>query len=56
MRTLGLSDRGARNAIEVLGKADILGAASSAHRNRVWQATEVLTAMDAFAARAGRRA
>ena len=29
---------------------------TGAARNRLWQATEVLTALDDFAARAGRRA
>jgi len=54
-RTLELSDRGARNAIGVLETAGVLHASTSAHRNRVWQAAAVLAAMDAFAARAGRR-
>lgn len=54
--TLGISDRGARNAIEVLEKADVLQPSTSARRHKVWEAPEVLTAMDAFTARAGRRA
>lgn len=54
-RTLGLSDRGARNAIAVLETAGVLHPSTSAHRNRVWQAPTVLAAMDAFAERAGRR-
>ncbi|MGY4643676.1 Fic family protein [Cellulomonas sp. URHB0016] len=54
--SLQTSDRGARNAIEVLERAEVLHAATSARRNQVWQAPTVLAAMDAFAARAGRRA
>ena len=54
-RTLGVSDRGARNAIEALTAAGILEEWSAARRNKVWQAPEVLHAMDDFAARAGRR-
>ncbi|MCG2800284.1 MAG: Fic family protein [Cellulomonas sp.] len=54
--TLAISDRGARNAIEVLEEADVLRPSTSARRPKVWQASQVLTAMDAFAARAGRRA
>ena len=53
---LDLSDRGARNAIAVLETAGVLRPSTSTHRNRVWQAPTVLAAMDAFAARAGRRA
>lgn len=53
--TLGVSDRGARNAIDVLQDAVVLRSPSVGHRARVWQAPEVLDAMDAFAARAGRR-
>lgn len=52
---LGVSDRGARNAIEVLEDAGVLRAPSAGHRARTWQADDVLDAMDAFAARAGRR-
>lgn len=52
---LAVSDRGARNAIEVLERADVLQPTTSALRHRVWQAPQVLHAMDAFAARAGRR-
>lgn len=52
---LGVSDRAARNAIAVLEGAGVLKRATVARRNVVWQAPEVLHAMDAFAARAGRR-
>ena len=54
-RTLEVSDRGARNAIEALTAAGILEEWSTARRNKAWQAPEVLHAMDDFAARAGRR-
>jgi Fic family protein len=53
--TLGLSDRGARNAIDVLQAAEVLRPSTSASRHRVWQAPQVLAAMDEFAARVGRR-
>lgn len=52
---VGLSDRTARNAIDSLVAAGVLTESSAAKRNRVWQAGDVLAAMDAFAARAGRR-
>lgn len=54
-RVLDVSDRAARNAIEVLERAGVLHSPSSGRRGRTWQADEVLTAMDAFSARAGRR-
>lgn len=54
--TLAISDRGARNAIEVLTTAGVLEPSTSTQRHRIWQAPQVLRAMDAFAARAGRRA
>lgn len=54
-RTLGISDRAARNAIETLETAGVLHAPSAGRRGRVWQATDVLRAMDGFAERAGRR-
>ena len=46
---LGVSDRGARNAIETLVDAGVLSPVTLARRNRAWQAPEVLTAMDRFA-------
>lgn len=52
---VGLSDRTARNAIDTLVSAGVLAEFSAARRNRVWQAKDVLAAMDAFADRAGRR-
>ena len=54
--TLGVSDRAARNAIEILERAEVLrGPSSPLRRPQIWQAPAVLAAMDAFAARAGRR-
>ncbi|ROS73610.1 Fic family protein [Cellulomonas sp. PhB143] len=55
-RVLGLSDRGARNTIDVLVRDGILTAATTAQRMRYWQAPEVLAAMDEFSRRSGRRA
>ncbi|MBL0886861.1 Fic family protein [Myceligenerans sp. I2] len=52
---LDVSDRSARNAIDALEKVGILTPARSVRRHQVWQASSVLTAMDAFAQRAGRR-
>jgi Fic family protein len=52
---LGLSDRGARNTIDVLVRDGILTPATTAKRHQYWQAPDVLAAMDAFARRAGRR-
>lgn len=54
-RVLGSSDQGAVNAISALEAAGVLTRTSRDRRNRLWQAPEVLAAMDAFARRAGRR-
>ncbi|MCW2583993.1 MAG: fic [Klenkia sp.] len=54
-RELGLP---AQNAVRVLGplvEAGVLTEFTGQKRNRMWQAREVLDALDAFAARAGRR-
>ena len=51
-RTLSLSTRGALNAIGKLVDAGVLAKSGSDRRNRVWQASAVLEATDAFAARA----
>lgn len=59
VRSLGVSDRGARNAIDVLVEAEVLGLSrvgTGRKRNMVWQSDDVLGAMDGFARRAGRRA
>jgi Fic family protein len=52
---LDVSTRAARTAIDTLVSAGVLTATSDARRNRVWQAPQVLAAVDAFAYRAGRR-
>jgi hypothetical protein len=46
----------ANGAIEHLAGLGVLSRASGNHRYRRWVAVEVLEALDAFAARAGRRA
>ncbi|VTR78703.1 Fic family protein [Cellulomonas hominis] len=53
---LGVSTRGARNALDELTASGLLTLVSAVRRDRLWQAPRVLTAMDAFARRAGRRA
>ncbi|NTW41891.1 MAG: Fic family protein [Cellulomonadaceae bacterium] len=53
---LRISARAARSAIDTLVTAGVLTPMSDAQRNRVWQAPQVLGAIDAFARRAGRRA
>ncbi|MGF0115733.1 Fic family protein [Promicromonospora sp. Marseille-Q5078] len=55
-RLLGLSDRGARNTIDVLVRDGVLTPATTGRRYQYWQAPEVLAAMDDFSRRAGRRA
>jgi Fic family protein len=52
---LEVSERVARTAIDTLVTAGVLTTTSDARRNRVWQAPQVLTAIDDFARRAGRR-
>lgn len=52
---LGVSAPAARASIATLVDAGILTPTSDARRNRAWQATNVLTAIDDFARRAGRR-
>ncbi|PJI85548.1 Fic family protein [Luteimicrobium subarcticum] len=52
---LGVSDRGARNAVDALEHAGVLTPVTVGRRNRVWQAPAILAAMDEFAARAQRR-
>ncbi|MGH1565617.1 Fic family protein [Mumia sp. DW29H23] len=55
-RELGISDVAAQGAIDRLVEAGILVQVGTGARNRVWQCPEVIDALDAFAARAGRRA
>lgn len=54
-QTIGVSDRTARNVIDTLVAAEVLTETTAARRNRLWQASDVTMAMDAFAARSGRR-
>jgi hypothetical protein len=52
---LGVASQNARRAIVPFVEAGILTEFTGFARNRMWQATAVLAALDAFAARAGRR-
>lgn len=52
---LGVSRQAATNAVNDLVDAGILSQAGGGQRYRRWAAAEVLDALDAFAARAGRR-
>lgn len=54
-RELGVSEPAADTAIGRLVEAGVLSQTSAGRRNRIWQASEILTALDAFAARARRR-
>ncbi len=54
-RATGVSQPAAWNAIGQLVRADILTPVSANRRNRAWVAEHVTTALDEFAARAGRR-
>lgn len=49
---LHISEVAAQNAIDRLVDAGVLTMASAGRRNRIWQAPEVLDALDAFGARA----
>ena len=51
----GVSNPAASRAVQRLEADGILAPARPGRRNRVWLATDVLDALDAFAARAGRR-
>jgi Fic family protein len=51
---LGVSQVAAQNSIDTLVDAGVLTKVSGGARYRIWQATEILTALDAFAARARR--
>lgn len=53
-RQLDVSTVSARSAVVRLEEAGVLTRANSGSRNRLWQAPEVLDALDAFAARARR--
>lgn len=54
-RELDIRTGNARRHIDPLAEAGILVEFTDRSRNRAWRAPEVLTALDAFAARAGRR-
>lgn len=51
---LGVSEVAAQTSIDRLAAAGVLTKAAGGARYRIWQATEVLAALDAFAARARR--
>jgi Fic family protein len=52
---LGVEPRNAQRAIAPLAEAGVLTEFTGFKRNRMWQSREVLTVLDDFAARAGRR-
>lgn len=52
---LGISSQNAQRTIAPLARAGILTEFTGFARNRLWQASDVLNALDDFAARAGRR-
>jgi Fic family protein len=54
-RELGVASGNAPRTVAPLVEAGILVESTGHSRNRVWQAPEVLSALDSFAARAGRR-
>ena len=54
-REIGVAPGNALRALEPLAAAGVVTEFSGRARNRLWQAREVLDAVDAFAARAGRR-
>ena len=53
-QAVGVSEVAAQTSIDKLAAAGVLTRAAGGARYRVWQATEVLAALDAFAARARR--
>ena len=54
-RTLGVTSANAHRAIRQLAEVRVISEFSGRRRDRMWQAREVLVALDEFAARAGRR-
>ncbi|CUU57150.1 Fic family protein [Parafrankia irregularis] len=52
---LGVTRQNAQRVIAPLAEAGIITEFTGFTRNRMWQASEVLSALDSFAARAGRR-
>jgi Fic family protein len=55
-RELGVAGTNVYRSLEPLQQAGVLVVTGDGRRNRTWRAPEVLAALDAFAARAGRRA
>jgi hypothetical protein len=55
-KELGIATPNVYRTIKPLIDAGILTVSHPARRDRVWRSAEVLAAVDAFAARAGRRA
>jgi Fic family protein len=55
VRGTGASQPAVRNAIDELVRRGVLKAANSKRRNRIWVNDGVIEALDAFAARSGRR-
>lgn len=55
-QNLGISQPAALRAVNQLVEAGVVESAGNPRRSRVWAATEVTSALDEFAARAGRRA
>lgn len=54
-RELGITTGNARRYVDPLTQAGIIVEFTDRGRNRAWRATEVLSALDSFAVRAGRR-
>lgn len=54
-RELDVSEQAADSSVKKLVDAGILTQATAGRRNRYWQATEILTALDAFGTRARRQ-
>nr|HPG76673.1 helix-turn-helix domain-containing protein [Rhodoglobus sp.] len=54
-RELGIAPPTVFRALNALVERGVLRAANSKRRNRIWLAEPVLSALDDFAARAGRR-
>jgi Fic family protein len=54
-RELGMFEQNVGRAIEPLVAAGVLSEFTGRRRNRIWQAREIIVALDDFAARAGRR-
>jgi len=54
-RELGIQANNAPRYLQPLEKAEVLVESTDRKRNRAWRAPEILEALDAFAARAGRR-